>query len=279
MKDKRIKDVTFVIFDTETTGLDATSYIVEIGAVKIKNERLIGTFSSLVRPPVPIPRNVASIHGITDEVVRDAPSFGRVIDKFLEFAKDAVLVAHNAPFDMKILAVNLLRAGRKLIDNPVLDTCRMTKNLFPGLPSYSLKFLARYWRSPYRNFHRALPDAQHTAYIFMFAMKKCGIDPNWELEKLMKMFGPPLSFSKFSHIWRPEEPKNLTDFLIMAAEREEELEITYENGGELKKIAIPLNLFVSHGRWYLKALCPIYEKEMIFRVDRIKEAKPVRRCL
>ncbi len=65
----------------------------------------------------------------------------------------------------------------------------------------------------------------------------------------------------------------------MAAEREEELEITYENGRELKKIAIPLNLFVSHNRWYLRAVCPIYEKEMIFRLDRIKEAKPIRRCL
>ncbi len=278
LREKPIKETPIVVFDTETTGLSPDSYIVEIGAVKVVGSRIVDSFCCLVRPPLPIPSNVVQIHGIDNRMVKDAPSFCEVAGRFLEFIRDALLVAHNAPFDMKILTTNLLRVGRPLPENPVLDTCRTIRNLFPGLPSYSLKSLARFWRSPYGGFHRASSDAKHTAYIFLCAMNKCGISQHAPVEELLKTFGPPLYFSRFAKLYKPKAPKDTMDVIVRAIETGKLLEIGYENG-ELKRRVVPLNLFSNHSRWYLRAQCVVDGRERLFRMDRIKWVRPVEeRC-
>ncbi len=279
MLDRRIGEIDIVVVDTETTGLEPTSYIVEIGAVKLRGGRLIDTFSHVLRPPVPIPKEVIKIHGISDEVVRSAPTFFQIVDKFFRFIDGALLAAHNAPFDLKILCSNIKRAERKLPENPVIDTCGSLRNLFPNLPSYSLKYLAKYWKSPYKNFHRALSDAAHTAYILHSAMEKCGITQESTVEELLKLFGPPYYFSQFEGVWTPKDPQTTVEKIIKAIETDSDLVFTYLNGRELKRRVVPLNLFNNHNRWYLRALCLIDEKEKFFRVDRIKDIRIVEKCV
>ena len=88
MEGKLIKDVSLVVIDTETTGLSPFSYILEIGAVKLSGDRIIDTFSTLIRPPIPIPKDVTKIHGINDHMVKDAPLIPFVIDQFTDFIKN-----------------------------------------------------------------------------------------------------------------------------------------------------------------------------------------------
>lgn len=268
-----------VVLDTETTGLSADSYIVEIGAVKLQGKRMINTFSQIIRPPIPIPQQVVKIHGINDDKVRNAPSFAEIADRFLNFIGDAILVAHNAPFDLKILTYNLLRVGKSLPNNPVLDTCRALKNLFPNLPSYSLRYLAKHFRSPYREFHRALSDAAHTAYVFLHAVEKCGVREESLVDELLEIFGPPIYFHHFKNMYNPKEPEGVLDYIIRAIETGSQLDILYENGRELKRRVIPLNLFSNQRRWYLRATCLIDNKEKYFRVDRIKKLRIVEACV
>ncbi len=279
----RIKDTNIVVFDTETTGLAVDSYVVEIGAVKLRDGRVIDTFSRLIRPPIPIPSDVVRVHGIDNEKVKNAPVFVEVVDKFLEFIDGAVLVAHNAPFDMKILTSNILRTGRRLPDNPVLDTCKALKNLFPNMPSYSLRYLARHFGSPYGGFHRALSDAEHTAYVFLHTMNKCGVDSESPVEELMKLFGPPLFFHQYRHIFKLQEPSDLKGHIIRAIERGYCLDLYLRCAdpevGVLKRRVAPLNLFTSRGRWYLRAMCIAENRERVFRLDLITKIKVVELCV
>ncbi len=271
----RLKDIDIVVFDTETTGLSADSYIVEIGAVKLRGGRIVDTFSQFVRPPLPIPRDVVKVHGITDGMVRDAPSFPKVFRRFSSFIKGALLVAHNAPFDMKIMASNIIRAEEELPDNPVIDTCNALRRLFPNMPSYSLKYLARSWRSPYGGFHRALQDAKHTAYILYLSLEKCGITGDSSVEEFLKLYGPPIYFSQFERVISIQTPKDAFETIVRAIDTDRYLEILYENGRELKTRVVPLNLFNKHNRWYLRAIFLADDRERVLRLDRIKRVRLV----
>ncbi len=277
MENKKIKDVPVVVIDTETTGLSHDSYIVEVGAVKLLGDRLIDTFSTLIRPPIPIPRKVTKIHGINDYMVKDAPIFPFVIDKLFEFIKGSILVAHNAPFDIKVLTVNIKRAGKKLPSNPVLDTCRISKSLFPNLRSHSLKYLASYWGSPFKELHRALADAKHTAYVFLSILRKCGFTTEESVGKLFELFGPPIYFADFEHIYsHPKfEETDIIKFLIRCIESGKKVEIIYfaENKLDLKRRVIPLNLFNKQDTIYLKAYCLMDGREKSFRIDKIKRVR------
>ncbi|NPA15207.1 MAG: WYL domain-containing protein [Deferribacteres bacterium] len=277
MENKPIKEVPIVVIDTETTGLAHDSYIIEVGAVKLLGDRLVDTFSTLIRPPIPIPKKVTKIHGINDYMVKDAPTFPFVVDKFLSFIKDSILVAHNAPFDMKVLTVNIKRAGKRLPTNPVLDTCRISRSLFPELRSHSLKYLALYWGSPFKELHRALSDAKHTAYVFLSILKKCGFTMDDSVSKLFELLGPPIYFKDFEHIYtHPDtEETDTVQFIIRCIEAGKKIELLYhcENNLDLKRRVIPLNLFTKQEMLYLKAYCLMDGREKSFRIDRIKRVR------
>jgi len=142
MESSHIREVPIVVFDTEATGLSPPSHVVEVGAVKLLGDRMVDTFASLVKPPVHIPDRVVRIHGIDDSMVKHASSFKSVMEKFAEFIQGSVLVAHNAPFDLKVLSINLQRNGFPLWSNPVLDTCQISRRHFPEISLHSLVYLA-----------------------------------------------------------------------------------------------------------------------------------------
>ncbi len=160
----------FVIFDIETTGLSAINdAITEIGAIKIKDGQVIDTFSQLINPERKIPEFITNLTGITDEMVKDKPTVDKVILEFNEFIKGAVLVAHNASFD-----VGFIREKLKLINlglyNPVLDTLELARAVFTDLKNHKLDTIAKYLDISLENHHRAVDDATATMEIFLKTM-------------------------------------------------------------------------------------------------------------
>lgn len=162
--------LTCVVFDTETTGLNPSGgdALLSIGAVRIVNGRILTgeTFSALINPRRPIPPASTRFHGITDEMVRDRPAAEAVLPEFRAFVEDAVLVAHNAAFDMKFLRMAEKAAGVRF-DNPVLDTMVLSRFLQGDEGTHSLDALAARLGIRIVERHSALGDALATAAIFL----------------------------------------------------------------------------------------------------------------
>ncbi len=161
-----LRDLTFVVFDSETTGLDPQKDdVVQLGAVRIVNGRIIAseTFEALVNPGRPIPVQSTKVHGISDAMVADAPDFATVCARFQSYVRDAVLVAHNAPFDMAFLN----RDGRAF-DNAVMDTVHLSAIVFGGSAVHTLDALCERLdiAIPDDLRHTALGDAMVTARAF-----------------------------------------------------------------------------------------------------------------
>lgn len=157
----------FVVFDTETTGLDpANEALTEIGAVLVKNGRIAETFGSFVNPGKPIPAKITELTGIDDEMVADAPAPGEALRQFLKFAGGRVLVAHNAHgFDMRFLRA-AAKANDFTVDNPYIDTLPLAQTLYKGLRDYKLDTINKHLAiEPFRH-HRAVDDAAALARIF-----------------------------------------------------------------------------------------------------------------
>jgi len=160
----------FVVFDLETTGLNPQKdKITEIGAVKIKEGKIIGKFSTFVNPGVPIPSFIVKLTGITDDMVTDSPPIEQVLNEFIEFIEGAVLVAHNANFDMGFIKHNAKLMGEK-IRNPFIDTLELSRKMFPELGKYKLNLVAKHLGIELENHHRAVDDSMATAKIFLNCM-------------------------------------------------------------------------------------------------------------
>ncbi len=160
-------DGEFTVFDLETTGLSAErDRITEIGAVKIKNGEITASFSSFVNPGIPIPGFITKLTGITDDMVKDAPDIEKALPEFMEFIGGSVLVAHNASFDMGFIRHSARSLG-KAIDNSVIDTLQLCRNMFPELGRYKLNNVAKHLGISLENHHRAVDDSRATAEIFV----------------------------------------------------------------------------------------------------------------
>lgn len=163
-----LHETTFVIVDLETTGASAaTCHITEIGAVKTCGGEVIGEFHTLVDPGGPIPPMIVALTGITDAMVVAAPRIEAVLPSFLEFLGDAVLVAHNARFDVGFLKAACRAHGYRWPGNEVVDTVTLARRATTKeeAPNKKLSTLARVFASPTTPNHRALDDARATAHI------------------------------------------------------------------------------------------------------------------
>ena len=158
---------TYVVFDLETTGFSPIKdKIIEIGAVKVENGVITDKFSTFVNPKVPIPFEITNLTGITDDMVMEAPDIETILPQFLEFVGDAVLVAHNASFDVSFIEQNC-RYQDITPDFTSVDTVAMARILLPTLSKFKLNVVANALHISLENHHRAVDDAGATAEIFV----------------------------------------------------------------------------------------------------------------
>src|SRR5438067_9181670 len=167
--DIALERATFVVVDLETTGLrPGSARICEIGAVRVREFELQEEFELLVDPGVPIGPAISALTGLRDADLRGSPHPAIAVRRFLEFAGDAVLVAHNARFDLAFLDRETERLTGARLAGPVVDTVGLARRLLAGrTPRAGLATLAQFFGTAARPCHRALPDAQATAEILL----------------------------------------------------------------------------------------------------------------
>ena len=167
-----LRDLDFVVVDVEATGAKTPpNRLIELGAYRIRRGRIVDKFLSLVNPEIPIPRFVASLTGISNEMVRRAPVFAELAPQWLDFVSDSVLVAHNAPFDTSFLNHEISRVypGHRMV-NPHLCTVRLSRRALPDLSNHRLDTIASHFSIPISSRHRAGSDALATAEIFLLLL-------------------------------------------------------------------------------------------------------------
>lgn len=201
MFDKRFEELTFTVFDTETTGMspDKGARLVELAAVKVKPGLVLDlsdTYSTLIDPKTNIPYNAYAIHGINSRMVAGKPEARDILPEFFSFAEGSVVAAHNAKFDCAFINHHSLEAA---IANPlkrIVDTVKLAKAAHKGLQSYSLGNLIHHFEmkiplpDTYR--HRALFDAAHTALLLTICLKKLSAENICTVRHLFQLSKSPV---------------------------------------------------------------------------------------
>jgi DNA polymerase III epsilon subunit family exonuclease len=166
---RALRDTDFVVVDVETTDARTPpGRIMELGAYRVSQGRIVAEFKTLVNPETPIPSFIVGLTGINNEMVKDAPRFAEIAPAWLQFADLSVLVAHNALFDVRFLNHELSRVypGRRMC-NAQLCTVKLARRLLPNISNHRLHTIAEHFAVPIPNRHRAPDDARATAEIFI----------------------------------------------------------------------------------------------------------------
>ena len=163
-----LRNRSFVVFDTETTGLDRDKdRVIEIGAIKIENGEITEVFETLIDPKIPIPQEASNINHITDEMVTSSPYFEDAIVEFLDFTRNCSIVGQNVGFDIAFIKRQANEAGYKFNPEKVYDTLDFARKLSPGERTYRLSSLCKRYGVSLENAHRACDDALATAKLFI----------------------------------------------------------------------------------------------------------------
>ncbi len=260
----------FVAFDTETTGLSAPfNRLVELAGVRFRpGDEQIDTFHSLINPQRSIPSDVIGVHGITDDMVADAPPAKPVLERFMDFCgNDSILIAHHAPFDISFISCELDRAGLAFPENPVLDTVDIYRRLYRGLESYSLLSLVNRFDIARSQEHRALADAHLVRYLFLRAVPRYG-----HIAGLKELTS---TFAAFTISGWPgligELPPEFGE-MDRALENNLRVEITYRSPTKppADRVILPRQVYLVGSALYISAYCEQAGAERTFRLDRIE---------
>jgi DNA polymerase III epsilon subunit family exonuclease len=268
MLNKKITEVEFTIFDTETTGLTPESgdRIIEIAAAKLKNNTMGEVFQSLVNPGRPVSPAAYQVNRIGDEVLKTAPAIEEVLPRFLDFLKNDVLCSYNANFDLAFL---LNEAGISNIKMPddliVVDILTMAKRIFPHLERHALWFVAKGLGIEAQQQHRALSDVELTIKVFN------------RLTKILQEKGIT-DFSQFSSLFALS-----SDFLdSIIGKKIAEIQQAIDLGVKLnikylarsdaqvtERLVTPKQISQAKNQAYLIGYCHLRNEERTFRVDAI----------
>ena len=172
---RALEDTAFVVLDFETTGLNPNmDEIIEIGAVRLEHGKEVGEFSQLIDPGRAIPEKVVELTGINSAMLAGQPTLAEVFPKFAEFLEGAVLVAHNASFDMAFLRRAFQRFGREL-DAPILDTLALARNAYKELRNHKLGTVCKHLDISLKNAHRAVHDARATGLVLLKTLERLNV--------------------------------------------------------------------------------------------------------
>jgi len=165
-----VTQTTFIAFDFETTGLNASNdRIIEFGAVMFTTRGVVSTFHTYANPGIKVPHSAQLIHNISDQDLKNKPSVHGAVQDFFHYIGDHVLIAHNANFDLEFLHAELRRANQALlVHNKIIDTLALAKRTFPREKSYRLGNLITSFNLPDRKKHNALEDAYSCKDLFLY---------------------------------------------------------------------------------------------------------------
>lgn len=182
------KKVIEIVLDTETTGLDYTrEKIIEFAAVRLENGKIKDEFQTLINPKQHIRKSSMAIHGISEEMVKDAPTEAEILPQILDFIGDYPIVAHNAIFDYSFLNEACLRNYDKELLNPRIDTQQMFKEVFPDLESHGLEALTNRFNIEFKKHHRAMADTMGLALAYPELKKLYFQKYDWQEKQLDNM--------------------------------------------------------------------------------------------
>lgn len=192
-----LSQANYVVLDLETTGAKAPPCrIIEIGAYRVSGGAIVDEFVTLVNPETEVPDFIASLTGINTEMTRTAPRFDEVLDGFLAFLSDSILVAHNYAFDLAFLNHEIARIHEDCsIWNPTLCTVELSRTVLPDIENHKLKTLANYYSVDLINHHRAGDDAHATAKIFINLLESMH-------EQGVRSYGAARKFGRKKHYAR-----------------------------------------------------------------------------
>lgn len=210
-KSPRLQDLNWCVFDLETTGGTPPLHrIIEIGAVRIEKGEMVKDFKALVQPNRPIPDYVVRLTGITDGELKGAPQIEEVLPQFMEFAKDTVLVAHNALFDINFLDYELRRLGMEPLKEAGVCTLKMSRGLLKDeVTAHKLEALAEHFGLTIEDRHRAWDDAKATAQILLHFLKLLDQDGPADRNTIRKYLLEPRGESLSKALMGPDDVENL----------------------------------------------------------------------
>jgi DNA polymerase III epsilon subunit family exonuclease len=262
---------TFVAFDIETTGLfPGVDRIVELGAVHFQGEFVLDTWTCLVDPGIPIPPGASRVHGITDQQVKGKAILAEALPGFLSFLSRGTPLAHNAPFDVGFLHLDILAAGLPAPAEPVLDSRGLARHAFPGRVSYSLVNLLKDNGREVEGAHRALADSYFCRRVFLLCLEVLGREKPVGVEELACLSGAPLDFG-------PRAPKfaRISALLNRALRDGASVLISYRSAqGEVTERRIqPLSFSIAGGAVALTAFCFLRNERRTFRLEAISDVR------
>ena len=179
------KKIIEIVLDTETTGLDFTrEKIIEFAAVRLENGKIKDEFQTLINPQQHIRKSSMAIHGISQDMVEDAPTEAEALPKILEFIGDYPIVAHNVVFDYSFLNEASWRVFNKGIDNPRIDSQQMFKEVFPDIEAHGLEALCKKFSVEFTTHHRAMADTMGLALAYPDLKKLYTQKYDWQEKQL-----------------------------------------------------------------------------------------------
>jgi DNA polymerase III epsilon subunit family exonuclease len=284
-RNQSLRNLTYAVVDVETTGLSALAgdRICELAIVTAKNGQIADQYQTLVNPGRSISYGASAVNGISNSMVRNAPSFRSIAGELLELLDGAVLVAHNASFDLSFISTELRAAGYSPPENPVVDTLALARRNY-SFSSNKLGNLARSLGIQTHGLHRALADATITWHVlkkFLWDMEAQGIRT---LADLLSHQGSltPLSGWKMAPPlmeWDGTQPycpiQGLPPLVEQAMRAHSLLRIRYtgSDGRESERVVNPLKVTLREQATYLVAYCHLKHEERTFRLDRIVELR------
>jgi DNA polymerase-3 subunit epsilon len=266
--DQAIGEICFALFDVETTGLSPAygHRVCEIACLKVCHGVEEDRFEALVDPGRSISPGAFRVNRITPEMLAGAPAFSTVAQRLLSLMDGAVLVAHNAPFDLGFLAKELEIARMPPPEGPVLDTLTLSRRIY-HLASHSLSALAHHFGAPMQPIHRAMSDVETTAFVFDQIL--------WELDRRygVSTLGDVLDFQGGPIPYPQPKELPLPPSIAEALERHRPVQMRYVDarGAETERMVRPLHVSEQRGYLYLTAHCFWRDGLRTFRLDRIVE--------
>ena len=266
--DRPLHEITFALFDVETTGLSPAygHRVCEIACLRLHAGTEVGRMESLIDPRRPISPGAYAVNRIEPEMLAGAPTFDMMASSVLDLMKDAVLVAHNAPFDLGFLSKELEIARLPPPEGPVVDTLVLSRRTF-NFASYSLSAVASALAVPVEPTHRAMVDVETMRHVLEEILRN--LDDRWgvtTLGRLLEFQGGPIPYPL--PLALPLPPT-----IAEALESRGRVLMRYVDakGRETERIVRPIHVSERHGNLYLTAHCHRRGELRTFRLDRVLE--------